>query len=148
MEYAENKTENLIYDNEASPEEISELKNRVYEIEEGIILLDEGPVVSPFSITIVFEELRKYAEKRTNCGYLVDISKTEIPNPASRRHINEQFQSTLSNVKHVAFVTGKNFLINTAARFVMFQTNLNSFTINKTREQGISAIKKILNENS
>lgn len=135
--------EKISYREDSSLETVEAIRNRVSILEEGIILLNEIPIVSPFSINLVFDQMKIFAKTIERCAYLIDITKTEIPNAETRRVINAEFQSTLSNVKHVSFVTGKNFIINTAARFVMYQTNLNSFTIDKTREKGIESINKV-----
>jgi len=139
------KFEKMAYGEDSLPHVIKAIESRVSILENGVILLNEIPIVSPFSINIVFSRMADYAESMEKCGYLIDITKTEIPNAETRRVINSEFQSTLSNVKHVSFVTGRNFIINTAARFVMYQTSLDSFSISKTRADGINEIKKVLN---
>ncbi len=134
------------YDETSSPEVIEAIKNRVSFIEPRVILLWEIPVVSKFSLDLVFARMTELASTcNKECAYLIDISGTDVPNAATRRHINDLFKTTLSNVKHVSFVTGKNFIINTAARFVMYQTNLESFSIVKTREDGLREIRNVLN---
>jgi len=134
------------YTEDSTPEEIQAILERVYILEDQIIVLHELPIVSQFSIELIFAKISKLATQFEKCAYLVDISSSRLPNAESRRVINNQFKDTLSNVKHVAFVSGKNFIINTAAKVVMFQTNLDSFSINKTREEAISIIKKVLRE--
>jgi len=145
MTTEEFKFEKKTYGEDSPPHIVEAIRKRVSILEDGIILLDEIPIVSPFSINHVFDQMKIFAKTLEKCGYLVDITDTVIPNAETRRVINREFQHTLSNVKHVSFVTGKNFIINTAARFVMYQTNLESFSISKTREEGIAAIKKALN---
>jgi len=134
------------YGPDSTPEIQEAIRSRVSLLEDKVILLDEIPVVSPFSIRLVFAEMTKLSEDFTKCAYLVDVSNTSIPDAETRGYINMEFKNTLHSVKHVAFVTGKNFIINTAARFVMFQTNLESFSINKTREEALVIIKKVLND--
>lgn len=121
------------------------MRKRVTIFQDKIILYDEIPIFSPFSIEIMFSEMTKLANQFNECAYIIDISETQLPDAETRRILNKKFKETLNNVKHVAFVTGKNFIINTAAKFVMFQTNLDSFSINKTREEAVENIKKIFN---
>jgi len=137
---------NIYYTEDASAEEIQAIKSRVSLLDENIILLNEIPKVSPFSIKLVFEEMTAFAKELTNCAYLIDISETAVPNAETRRYINAQFQASLANVKHVSFITGRNFIINTAAKFVMYQTNLKSFSIVKNKKEGIEKIKSILSQ--
>lgn len=146
MEVSDIILQDVFYNEDAPPEIIQAIKNRVFLIEDNIIVLDELQKVTPFSLNIVFTEMTELAKQLPKCAYLIDITDTTVPNAEARRFINAQFQATLSNVKHVTFVTGKNFLINTAAKFVMYQTNLKSFSIDKTREDGISKIKSVLKD--
>jgi len=146
MTTEEFKFEKISYSDDSPPHIVEAIKNRVSIIEDRIILLDEIPIVSPFSINLVFNQMTSFAKTMKDCGYLIDITDTDLPTAEARRAINSQFQSTLSNVKHVSFITGKNFIINTAARVVMYQTSLDSFTISKTRQEGIDEIKKVLSE--
>ncbi len=133
------------YDHSASEQVKEAMRKRVTIFQDKIILYDEIPIFSPFSIEIMFSEMTKLANQFNECAYIIDISETQLPDAETRRILNKKFKETLNNVKHVAFVTGKNFIINTAAKFVMFQTNLDSFSINKTREEAVENIKKIFN---
>jgi len=141
---AEFELQDIVYGEDSPPIVVEAIKQRVSVIEDEIVLLNEIRHVSPFSINIVFNEMKQYASELENCGYLIDITNTNVPDAKTRRVINNEFKHTLGNVKHVAFVTGKNFIINTAARFVMYQTSLNSFSIVKDRNQGIADIHKVL----
>ncbi len=132
------------YTSDAPPEIIELIRARV-STSNDIIIVKEIPKPSPFSVTLIFEEISKYAAGYDQCGLLIDIQGTTPPDAETRRVINKEFKRALSNVKHVSFVSGKNFIINTAARFAIFQTKLDSFTISKTMEEGIQHINRVLN---
>jgi len=134
------------YFKDSTEEEIEALRARVTILEDKIVLLKEIPVVTPFSIDTLFAKMKEISSSFDACGFLIDLTDTGMPDAISRRQLNSQFKLALSNVKHVSFVTGKNFIINTAARFVMHQTNLKSYSVNKTLEEGVLEIKKVLNE--
>lgn len=133
------------YNEDATPEEITAIKNNVHIYSPQVIYLDELPVVSPFSINLVFDEIERLGNELGLHGLVVDIRNTERPDAKARRVINARFSKVCESIEHVSFCTGKNILINTAARFVMYQTNLNSFSIHKTVEASIRAIKDKLN---
>ena len=135
------------YTSDAPPEIIELIRARV-RVEDNIIIATEIPKPSAFSIKLIFEEISKYAANYDQCGLLIDVRNTTPPDAETRRVINKKFQRALSNVKHVSFVSGKNFIINTAARFAIFQTKLDSFTISKTMEEGIQHINRALNGNT
>ncbi len=137
--------EHRAYDEHATEEEIQAIKNQVFVYEKGIICLKEIPVVSTFSINLVFDELERLGKQIAKHGILIDITETQRPDAQTRRVINARFSKICESVQHVSFCTGKNLLINTAARFVMYQTNLDSYSIHKTIEASIEAIKEKVN---
>lgn len=136
--------EKRAYHEDATKEEIQGIKDNVFLYAPQIIYLDEIPVVSPFSIQLVFAEIEALGKQIGAHGLLVDIRNTNRPDAITRRAINKEFARLCENIAHVSFCTGKNFLINTAARFVMYQTNLDSFSVNKTVEEAVAAIQKSL----
>lgn len=129
------------YNEEATSEEVQAIKENVFIYDPQIIYLKQLPIVSPFSINLMFDRVELLGKKMEAHGLLIDIRNTERPNALARREINQRFSLLCKNLTHVAFCTGKNFLINTTVRFVMYQTNLESFSIKKTIESSIDAIK-------
>ena len=79
-------------------------------------------------------------------GLLIDITETKPPGSRARRAINKRFTDICESVEHVAFWSGKNILINTVVQFIMYQTNLESFSIHTTKEAAIKAIKTKVHE--
>lgn len=130
---------------DATPEYFEILSHTVYDFADRIVFLREHPRCSTFSVTENFRRMEELCSKYEECAYLIDLTGAEVPNAETRRIINYKFQNTPPNVKHVAFFSGKNFLINTAARFVMYQTKLESFSVTKTQEQALEKIYKVLN---
>ncbi len=133
------------YHEGSTPEEIQGIKDNVYIYDPQIIYLEEIPVVSPFSIGLVFDQVELLGQNLDRHGLIIDIRNSKRPDAITRRVINQRFTGVCEQLAHVSFCTGQNFLINTAARFVMYQTNLDSFTINKTVEEAIKSIKKVVN---
>ena len=138
--------EKRAYNEDSTAEEVQAIKDNVYIYDHQTIYLKDIPVASPFSIGLVFEQAELLGRQLGKHGLIIDISETKRPDAATRRRINQRFTQLLENISHVAFCTGQNFLINTAARFVMYQTNLNSFSINKTVEEAVHAIKSKLSD--
>ena len=139
------KFEQKAYNEDATANEIQAIKNQVFVHSEGVVFLKEIPEVSPFSINLVFDEIERLGQQMGRHGIVIDIRETRRPNTETRRVINTRFTKICERVEHVSFCTGQNILINTAVRFVMYQTNLDSFSIHKTVEASINAIKEKLN---
>jgi len=143
---ADHQIQHRKYLEDSTAEEIKAIEARVSVLQDRIICLREIPVISSYTVNLVFKKLTELAKQYESCVYLVDLTNTGLPDAESRRHINENFKQTLSNVKHVAFVTGRNFIINTAARFVMHQSGMDSFSIHKNIEEALVQIKTVLDE--
>lgn len=134
-----------LYDDSSTEEEIQELKKRVWLENEQIIYIKELPLVTPFTINLLLGEMCRLADQIGNCAYLIDLRESQIPDAKTRRYINVEFKRQLhKNVRHVSFVTGRNFFINTVARFVMYQTELESFSISREIQEGKEKIRKAL----
>ena len=120
-------------------------EQNVYIYEQGIIYYKELHIATPESVLLFFSRVFELGKQFDNYGILIDLRDAKVPDAVTRRTINDEFSKLCDEASHVSFVTGKNILINTAAKFVMFQTDLNSYTVNKNIEDGITAIKKIIN---
>lgn len=63
MEVSDKIFQDVFYNEDASPEIIQAIKNRVFLIEDNIIVLDELQKVTPFSLNIVFTEMNELAKQ-------------------------------------------------------------------------------------
>lgn len=134
------------YHEDASEEEIKAIKDLVFVFSDNIIAFKEMKVISPFSANLVFDQMELLGKNFDHYGILIDLTTSQKPDSKSRRVINKRFKKICEDVEHVSFCTGKNFIINAAARFVMYQTNLGSYSIHKTIDGAVNAIKSKLNE--
>ncbi len=138
------KIEKRAYHEDSTPEEIALLRARIFIREENIIFYDEIPIVCPFSINLLFQKTEELADELDQCGLIIDVSNTVHPDAATRKVINQRFERICDKVSHVAFITGKNILMNTVIRFVLFGTKLESFSVNNDIADAVANIKKNL----
>lgn len=134
------------YNQDSTEEEIDLILKQVSIVEDGIILIREIPVTSPSSIRLVLDQASALGKQFDRFALLIDLTITNKPDSETRRVINERFAAICNEVSHVSFVTGRNVIMNTILRFVMYRTNLNSYSVHKDQEEGYSAIRKILDE--
>jgi len=133
------------YLEDSTLEEIQAIKNNVIIYDPQVIYIEELPVVSPFSMELAFDQIDILGKDLGQHGLLIDVRNTKRPDAKSRRVVNQRFGQLCENLSHVAFCTGKNFLFNTTVWFVMNQTNLESFSINKTIAEAVQSIKDKIN---
>ncbi len=136
--------EKRAYHEDSTPEEIALLMERVFMYEEKIIFYNEIPIVCPFSINLFFQKAEDLSGNFDGCGLIIDVSNTVHPDASTRKVINHRFTMICDKVSHVAFITGKNFLLNTTIRFVLFGTDLKSYSVNKNVDEAVVNIKKNL----
>lgn len=138
------KLERRTYHEDSSPEEISLLSNRVQIYQENILLYKEVYVTSPFTVNLLFDKLEYLIPEDYKPGILIDVSMADNPDAKSRKILNIRFKQIQDKVSHVAFITNKNLIINTAIRFVMYGTDLKSFSVNQDYDRALKNLKKYL----
>ncbi len=135
------KFERKAYGENSSPEEIQAIQNSVFIHDPQIIYFKQLPVPNPFTTNLLFDKVEQLGEQLGKYGLLIDIQESARPDAITRRAINSRFSKINEAIVHLSICTGKNFLINTAARFVIHNTNLNSISFHKTIDASIEAIK-------
>lgn len=129
------------YTETSTPEEIEAIKQSVWIEEAGFLWLKEIPIMTPFSINLMFDQIELLGQQFDNYVFLVDLRASDRPDALTRKTLYQRFNK-ITNISHTTFCTGKNFLINTVIRFVMFQTKVPSYTVCKTMEEALQSINK------
>jgi len=128
-------------------EELVAIKDSVFIYTEDVLYYKELPIISEFNIKILFDQVERLGSTfETPYGLVIDVTDSVPPSSRVRRAINKRFSNICESVEHVSFCSGKNILINTAIRFIMYQTHLDSFSIHKTQEAAIEAIHNRIHE--
>ncbi len=131
------------YEDDSSAEEIQLLKNQVSLIADDIICFEEIPTQTPFSVNTCFDEIERLVEESGASYLLIDLINANRPDAVARKVLNQRFARLEDSIKHTAYCTGKNVLINTAIRFVMFGTGLTSYTVSTLRKDALLEIENV-----
>lgn len=129
------------YTETSTLEEIEAIKQCVWIEENGFLWLKEIPVMTPFTINTMFDQIELLGQQFEEYVFLVDLRASDRPDAITRKTLYQRFNK-ISNISHTSFCTGKNFLINTAIRFVMFQTKIPSYSVSKTIEEALQSINE------
>ncbi len=89
-----------------------------------------------------FNKIWALAKPFNDFTLILDLTYADRPGPEIRQHILDCFDLIRPKLTHVAIFTGKNFIINMAANFVLRKTKLGSYTIHKTQEEAEEALEK------
>jgi len=134
------------YLEDSSDEVVQAIRERVKILNDNVILLDDLPYNTPFSVEVLLDEV---VRKREEAGMkrfclILDLRGSNRPSAESRRKINEMFSDLCDDIIHMSYVTGRSTLLNTAIRFIMFQTQLKSFSFDTDLEKAFESIKKTI----
>ncbi len=150
MNSSTNNSNDFVFENKEYTADCGEhvkeaLRNRISIFDDQIIVLNDIPVLSPFALEVMMGEVSRKGRTLGAYGLIVDARKSSRPNSECRRKINELFDSLSNEITHISFCSGKNKFINTAAKFIMFQNTLKSFSFSSTMEEAVDDIKKVMN---
>jgi len=141
MKKAKYVIENREYGENSTAEEINALQEQVFLYDPNIVYYKEIKIVTPFSVRTLFDKSDELISRIDGeAGIIMDLRRAQVPSAKTRRAINQRFTKITESVRHCSFYLGGNILIRGAARFVMHQTSLQSFSIHKELDDAIKAI--------
>ncbi len=143
-----NPVEARPHHSDSTSAEIEAIKNRVFVLDERIVYLKQLKVVSSYSINLVIDQVLELGRQFDSYCLIIDVTDTKRPDAMTRRTINQRFAEFCNEgILHVAFYTGRNIFLNTTIHFVVFGTNLRSFSANRTLEKTLEKVRNVIDEN-
>ena len=127
------------YSPESTPEEITAIKNRISLYRDDIIMYREMPVQSSFHLDLFQERLTELAAKMPSYALLVDLTEAEFPSVQIRMKLRTVLGAQ-RNLRKIAVFTGRNALINVAAKFVLGDLGTKPFSVHKTKDDALGAL--------
>jgi len=132
--------ESRAYGPNSTPDEIEALRNRVSFHKGFTVLFREVPIGSEFQAGVCLGRVKELLHKHDCHSVIIDLSEANRPNPKFAEALKNQFRQMEDQLKHVVVFTGKNFLINVAAKFVLAGIP-QRFAVLKTMAQAEEAIR-------
>ena len=128
------------YGPDSSPQDIEVLKSQVYLHSDHVVYWKEAPVMSCWQVEVYSTKVDELIADLDSFSILIDLTDTKPPNARIRESLRNMFIPLQKRglKKAVAF-TGKNFLINVAAKFVLGGSGLN-FSVYTTKAQAEAQI--------
>lgn len=127
------------YGPDSTPDEVQAIRDRISVLRDDIILYREMPVQSPFHLDLFDDELGRLALTMPQLALLIDLTEARPPSAETRERLRQIF-GALTTLRAAAVFTGRNFVVNLAAKFVLSGLNLRSYTIHRTQEEAIQAL--------
>lgn len=129
------------YGSESSERDIEKLRAQVYEYAPGVVMYREAPVLSLFQIEVYQQKFYELADSFETFDLVIDLTHTTgRPDAAMRARLKEIFLRP-KNMNRIVVFTGRNFLLNMAAKFVLGGLGLKSLTVVRTKEEALEAIE-------
>src|SRR5262245_39902898 len=112
------KFETRGYDHTSTPEQVEALRERVYLHSPGVVMYREVPVPTLFQLDVFQGKLTELTRSMDSYALLVDLTEAAPPTAEIRAHLRIAF-SARTNIRICAVFTGRNFMLNVAAKFVL-----------------------------
>jgi hypothetical protein len=133
------KLEARAYGPSSTPAEIAAIKERIYPYRGDILMYRELPVQSVFHLDLFEQRLNELGSKMRSYDLLIDLTEAQFPGADVRARLKKLFLGQ-KNLRRIAVFTGRNFLINTAAKFVLSEPTL-KFSVHTLLEQALAALR-------
>jgi len=129
------------YGPESTAEEIAAIKSRLTRLNAKVVQWEELPVQTAFTVNIMVEVIADVTKDMPEFYLLVDLSNASTPTQPVRAALVKSLVH-LKSMKRVVCYTGRNFLLNVAAQFVLTAVLKSDSWVYKTREDALKALEK------
>lgn len=131
--------ESRAYGPDCTPDEVEAIKQRAKVHAPGIVIFKEVPVPSPFALETGMKQVAKLAREHGCAKFIVDLSESARPSAEMGELLKTLMKENADVIKEMAVFTGKNFLLNVAAKFVLSGIP-QKHSVHKTLEQAEEAL--------
>lgn len=128
------------YGPESTPAEIQAIKGRIYLYRGAIVMLRELPIQSLFHLDLFEQRLNELGSRMPHYNLLIDLTEADFPSAAIRTRLRKLFGGQ-KNLRRIAVFTGKNFIINAAARFVLGDLGDKAYSIHSAAQQALDTLR-------
>lgn len=128
------------YGPDSTPAEVQAIRDRIFLCEPGIVYWRELPVQSDFQLQIFRERIVELAAGGPPPHLIIDLTVATPPGAEARVALRKMFSSRLP-VDRIAVFTGRNFMLNVAAKFVLTTAGLRNFAVYRTLEEALGDLR-------
>ena len=132
------------YGPESTREESEAIAGRVSVIDDRILLLQELPIQSPFSVNLMFDQMEHLARDWGQFAYVVDLTEAKRPDPETRAALKARVLRVRPRVVHIAVAVGDNLIMRAMARLFAHGMGLASVGVHATRAEAIEEARRVM----
>jgi hypothetical protein len=132
------------YGPESTHEEREAIADRVFVVDDRIVLIHEVPVQSPFSVKLMFDRFLALTQDWDRFAYVVDLTEAKRPDPETRAALKAETLGINSRVTHLAVAIGDNRLMRAMARLFAYSMGLTNVSTHATRAEAIEEARRAM----
>src|SRR5262245_14939826 len=103
--------ENRPYGPDSNLEDIAALRQRVRIEPNGILFFEEVPMVTTFSVQVMWDQFEDLVAGWERISYVADLTKANRPTAEVRAALKKRVARNVDRYGHVAVVVGENVVI-------------------------------------
>ena len=132
------------YGPETAPAERQELRERVWRLEEGLFMILEVPVQTPYTLDLMFDRLEELATGLDRFAYVTDLSRVKRPDAPARERLRQRVAHINPRLAHVGIVIGANAVIRAVAKMAAYAIGFRSISFHDSVEDAVEACRRAL----
>jgi hypothetical protein len=132
------------YGPDSSPEEVDALRARIEVTPSGVVVFNEVPVPTVFSVTVLFDRLEEVVAGWRSISYVADLTEAQRPSAEVRSVLKMRAMRLKDRYGHVAIVVGDNIVIRAMARLFAYSMGLRSVSLHPNRDQAIAEVRRAI----
>ena len=129
------------YGPDSTEAEIEALRGQIWMFAPRIVMYRELPVLSLFHLEVYEKRLMELASSVDSFQLLVDLRVAGRPNAPTRDRLKKLFIKP-HNMTRVAVFTGRNVLLNMAAKFVLSGIGMPRIIVVKSLDEALAALER------
>ena len=134
--------EERAYGPDSTDRERDLMRRQIFMYAPGIMKFTEAPVLSEFQLGVFQERLWELADPLDRFRLLIDLSRTIVrPDAPTRAKLKQTFVRISPKVDRCAVFTGRHFILNMAAKFILGGLGFKTLTVSKTIDQALEALE-------
>ena len=132
------------YGPETAPAERQELRERAWRLEDGLFMIREVPIQTPYTLDLLFDRLEELAVGLDRFAYVADLSGVQRPDAPARERLRQRVARINPRLAHVAIVIGANAVMRAVAKMAAYAIGFRSISFHSSVEDAVEACRRAL----
>jgi hypothetical protein len=132
------------YGPDTAPAERLELRERVWRLDDGLFMMREVPVQTPYTLDVMFDRLEELAAGLERFAYVADLNGVQRPDAPTRERLRQRVTHINPRLAHVGIVIGTNAVLRAVARMAAYAIGFRSISFHSSVADAVEACRRAL----